>query len=104
VREELRVSRSKVSDGRLWSLWMAIDENENGFICAGELHRFMKGSLMTEAAAQQTESKMVERAQEQVYASRQRAEVWARDTAAKARAHGSHSACILACVRALFSL
>ena len=31
-----------MSTKRLWSLWRAIDENENGFICAGEFGRFMR--------------------------------------------------------------
>ena len=45
----LRLSTHRLPERGLWSLWRALDENENGFICAGEWGRFMRAH--TTAAA-----------------------------------------------------
>jgi Ca2+-binding EF-hand superfamily protein len=52
VRHELKISKSKLSESKLLSLWRAIDENENGFICAGELGRFMRPSEKSDASVE----------------------------------------------------
>lgn len=41
VREELRVGPEAMSKTELQGLWRALDDNESGFICAGEFGRFM---------------------------------------------------------------
>ena len=52
VRSELKLSKSQLPESRLWSLWRAIDENENGFICAGEFGRFMRSSTEGQVSAE----------------------------------------------------
>lgn len=42
VREDLKVKRADLDDTKLLSLWAAIDDNMNGFICSGEFVRFMR--------------------------------------------------------------
>lgn len=37
VRHTLKVSKTELNNTKLWALWSAIDENGNGFICAGEV-------------------------------------------------------------------
>ncbi|KOO21037.1 hypothetical protein Ctob_001673 [Chrysochromulina tobinii] len=41
-REDLHLSTNMLPEEKLWRLWRALDENENGFICAGEWGRFMR--------------------------------------------------------------
>lgn len=43
-RHGLKITKKAVADDKLWGLWRAIDDNENGFICAGEFGRFMRES------------------------------------------------------------
>ena len=45
VRRGLRIPLAALADDKIWSVWRAIDENGNGFLCTGEFHRFIKGSL-----------------------------------------------------------
>ena len=42
VRYGLKLRRGKLPEETLAGLWKHIDENENGFICAGEFARFMR--------------------------------------------------------------
>ena len=39
VRDELKVSRETMPKEKLMGLWRALDDNESGFICAGEFGR-----------------------------------------------------------------
>lgn len=41
VREDLKVSRAELPKEKLMGLWKVLDDNESGFICAGEFGRFM---------------------------------------------------------------
>ena len=40
--QELHISKSELPQARLHALWRVLDENESGFIDAGELSRFMR--------------------------------------------------------------
>ena len=64
VRVELRLDEGAIADGKLLGLWRAIDENENGFICAGEFQRFMRGSLASDARLNEIDGRRIERARE----------------------------------------
>jgi len=56
VRKALKVAHSEVSNANLFSLWAAIDENQNGFISSGEFVHFMRS-----ASAQIDESERLDR-------------------------------------------
>ena len=42
VREELKLGTAEMPLTKLQGLWRALDENANGFICAGEFGHFIK--------------------------------------------------------------
>jgi len=42
VRSQLLMSKAELPDSVLRSLWVALDEDASGYICAGEFGRFMK--------------------------------------------------------------
>jgi len=42
IREGLKLDEERLTKPAVWGLWKAIDENANGFICAGEFGRFMR--------------------------------------------------------------
>lgn len=44
VRFGLRLDLQKLPNGTLWGLWRTLDEDESGYICAGEFGRFMRGT------------------------------------------------------------
>ena len=42
MRDELRLGKKALPESKLHGLWRAIDEDDSGFISAGELARFMR--------------------------------------------------------------
>ena len=81
VRQELRIGKGQLSEERLWRLWKAIDGNENGYICTGEFHRFMKSSLATDENAELIENRMRERAESVSKVHLRKLEEWSHATA-----------------------
>jgi len=64
AKDGLGLPPHKLPDEKLWSLWHALDSNENGFICAGEWGRFMRGSTVVGASLASEQSVRVREAQE----------------------------------------
>jgi len=64
AKDGLGLPQHKLPDEKLWSLWHALDSNENGFICAGEWGRFMRGSTTAGASLASEQSVRVREAQE----------------------------------------
>lgn len=72
-REDLKLTPERgLPDEKLWSLWRALDQNENGFICAGEWGRFMRthaaalpADLNTEQSGKVREAHEADRARKQ---------------------------------------
>ena len=81
-RHGLKITRKAVTDDKLWGLWRAIDENENGFICAGEFGRFMRES--SDAMSSQEMELVAKVAESHVLSAIGKSEDWARKKAAEA--------------------
>lgn len=81
TRSVLKLGKDAVSDQKLWGLWRAIDENGNGFICAGEFGRFMREVTNVSTQEVGLQSKVREVA---VKSELQKSEMWARNKAAEA--------------------
>ena len=47
MRDELKLTKEVMPQPKLQGLWRALDENANGFICAGEFGHFIKIALDT---------------------------------------------------------
>ena len=88
VRYELSIKENNLSTSRLWSLWRAIDENENGFISAGEFGRFMRNACekidKSESIDRNLQSEIQIKLQEQKARDEmKKEESWARNRASK---------------------
>ena len=64
VRTDLLMDRDALPKPRLQSLWRALDENESGYICAGEFGRFMRISADTAPLDPVMEAREKQRAEE----------------------------------------
>ena len=91
IRKGLKLDPKKLPRAAMWGLWKVIDENANGFICAGEFGRFMRlapenlGPKAIEMGS--TNSQMMDKIREnQAHALMKREETWARQTASSASA------------------
>jgi Ca2+-binding EF-hand superfamily protein len=87
ARHALKVRARAVPDAKLWGLWRAIDDNGNGFICAGEFQRFMRGSYVSEKQLEKQEDRMRQKVEQGEQARKEQARRYSMQVAdAKARA------------------
>ena len=89
------MSTVDLPEEKLWRLWRALDENSNGFICAGEWGRFMRSNAMLGIDLNAEQSERTREAQE--HDRRKRTVEWAEQTARTRQAlrplcHPLHSA------------
>lgn len=91
IRTGLKLSSKSMPRQNIFGIWRTIDENENGFICAGEFGRFMRfatESSNNKAALDQTVNGelQMKKLEDQAHAALKREETWARQTADHAKA------------------
>ena len=81
VRSALKCDAKSLPPPKLWGLWRAIDENENGFICAGEFQRFMRTAAEGAAPPRQAVAAEQKAREVREMAALRHEEQWARSTA-----------------------
>ena len=99
VRHELSIGKAEVPPAQLQSLWRALDENESGFICAGEFGRFMRVAndvapldVVAEAKERQRQEEIAQRARKSA--------MWKASAAQRAHASAKHLAAEAAALEA----
>ena len=88
VRIDFKMPEETLDNEKLLGLWSSIDNNQNGFICAGEFCRFMRAACEGMNKSETLEQNVAAEIQEKVSKQRtfneiKREETWARHTASK---------------------
>ena len=99
IRREMGLDPEKMPLPTIYGLWRAIDEDGNGFICAGEFGRFMRVAndvapldVVAEAKERQRQEEIAQRARKSA--------MWKASAAQRAHASAKHLAAEAAALEA----